>query len=70
MKIWISGTRDGVPWPAPGQVVDLPAVEAAKLCGNGSATPVVEDKTEKAVVEDDVEKRGLTIRPGATRKPK
>jgi hypothetical protein len=66
MKVQISGTRDGVAWPAPGQVVDLPDDEAAKLCGNGSASPVAEkEKVEKAVDDEaDVEKRG----PGRPRK--
>ncbi len=60
MKVQISGTRDGVDWPAPGEVVEVSDVEGAKLCGNGSASPVAErDKTEKAVVaDDDVDKRG------------
>ncbi len=51
MKIWISGTRNGVPWPVPGETVDLPDIEAAKLCAQGSAVPVVEDKTEQAAPE-------------------
>jgi len=59
MKVYISGTRDGVPWPLPGGVVDLPDAEAARLCANGSAVPVAEEKAEeKAVVSDDAEKRG------------
>lgn len=50
MKIWISGTRNGEAWPAPGVEIDLPDGEAAKLCANGSALPVRSD-------EDDVETR-------------
>jgi len=66
MRVQISGTRDGVAWPAPGEVVDLSDAEAAKLCGNGSASPVAEkEKVDKAVAsDDDVEKRG----PGRPRK--
>jgi hypothetical protein len=60
MNIWISGTRNGVPWPAVGQVVDLPDVEAVKLCASGQASAVAEDvpPVETAVAEDDSEKRG------------
>jgi hypothetical protein len=47
LKFQITGTRNGVRWPAPGEVVDLPDVEGAKLCASGLATPVVEDKVEK-----------------------
>jgi hypothetical protein len=67
MKMQVSGTRDGVAWPAPGEVVELPDAEGAKLCANGTASPVAEkaDKVEKAVApDDDVEKRG----PGRPRK--
>jgi hypothetical protein len=50
MRIQITGTRDGVRWPAPGGVVDLPDHEAARLCANGRAEPVadVEEKSEHA----------------------
>jgi hypothetical protein len=59
MRIYISGTHNGVPWPLPGQVVEVPDVLGAKLCANGSATPVAEGKAEeKAIVPDDAEKRG------------
>lgn len=57
MKMQITGTRDGVRWPAPGGEVDLPDHEAAKLCANGFADPVVEDKVEKAVPKKSAEKR-------------
>jgi hypothetical protein len=46
----ITGTRDGVRWPAPGGTVDLPAREATKLCAAGSAEPVADPpKPERAV---------------------
>ena len=57
MKIQLTGTRDGVRWPKVGEVVDLPDHEAARLCANGRAEPVVEDKTEKAVPRKKAETR-------------
>lgn len=59
----ISGSRNGVPWPARGETIDLPDDEAAQMCESGLATPVkTSDKdVEKAVPDDDAEKReGLT----------
>jgi hypothetical protein len=57
MKIQITGTRDGVSWPAPGGEVELPDREAAKLVDAGFAVAVV-------TKGDDIEKRG----PGRPRK--
>ncbi|TDO52623.1 hypothetical protein EV643_102462 [Kribbella sp. VKM Ac-2527] len=36
----VTGTRNGVAWPAPGGVVDLPDGEARKLLEQGRAEPV------------------------------
>ena len=53
----ITGTRDGVRWPAVGEEIDLPDHEAAKLCAAGRAKPVetrrasVETATSKPAVE-------------------
>jgi len=58
MRLQISGARDGVNWPAPGETIDLPESEAVRLCANGSAAPVAaKADVEKAVVVDDVEER-------------
>jgi hypothetical protein len=57
MKIQITGTRNGVYWPAPGGEMTLPDLEAAKLCASGLAVPVVIAEPEKAVVPEP-EKRG------------
>jgi len=57
MRIQIVGTRDGVAWPAPGEVKELPDHEGARLCARGFAEPVVEDRVEKAVPKKRVEKR-------------
>jgi hypothetical protein len=76
MRTYISGTRNGEPWPVPGTVVDLPDEEAMALCSQGSAEPVAKrdaEKVEKAVAPE-AEERGeegpLTTRrgPGRPRK--
>lgn len=40
LKVDISGTRDGVPWPGRGSVVELPNDEAQALIANGLAERV------------------------------
>jgi hypothetical protein len=40
MRQYMSGTRDGHDWPAPGAEIDLPDDEGADLCRNGVAEPV------------------------------
>ena len=58
LKTTITGTRNGVEWPAPGEVVDLPGTEAMDLCGNGLAVPVKDEGVEDAKAsDDDVEER-------------
>lgn len=49
MKVSISGTRDGVEWPAAGGVVDLPKAEAEHMIAASLAAPADEQKAEKAV---------------------
>ncbi|MFJ2718999.1 hypothetical protein [Streptomyces sp. NPDC087437] len=39
MKVTISGTRDGQPWPERGQNVDLPDGEAKQMVAAGLAEP-------------------------------
>lgn len=67
MKADVSGTRNGRPWPVRGEVVEVGDQEGADLCAAGIAVPVADDKTERAVVDDDSEKR-LTTRTGPVRK--
>ncbi len=31
MRVMLTGTRDGAPWPQPGEVIDVPAAEADDL---------------------------------------
>jgi len=63
MKTQLTGTRNGVAWPAPGGEVELSDLEGAKLCKAGLAEPVAEDKVEKATPAP-AEKRG----PGRPRR--
>jgi hypothetical protein len=58
MKVEVSGTRNGQPWPKPGDTVDVDDNEAAQLCAAGLAAPVVDDPVETAVPStEEVEKR-------------
>jgi hypothetical protein len=58
MRSQIAGLRDGIDWPQVGDEIDVPDDEGAELCANGTAEPVVKDKTEKAVSSKRAEKRG------------
>lgn len=60
MKIDVSGSRDGEPWPKRGEAFEVADAEGADLCASGLATPVVESDVEKAVEADDSEQRTLT----------
>jgi hypothetical protein len=50
MKVHMSGLRNGVEWPAVGDVVDLPDEEATVLVGQGSAE-LAEKSAKKSAVE-------------------
>lgn len=50
MNVQISGAVNGVEYPAPGQVLDTTDEHGAELCARGQATPVVDDKEERATV--------------------
>lgn len=69
MKIDVSGSRNGVPWPPRGGVLDLPDAEGAALCAMGGAEPVEDDDVETAVPDDDTEKRALTTETAAAVTP-
>ena len=64
MKIRISGTRNGVDWPAPGGVLEVSKGEAEKLIANGFATPVelkrsaVEPETAIAPTPETATRKG------------
>ena len=57
MKVGISGTRSGQDWPGIGQTLECSDEEGAQLCAGGLATPVVEEREERAVAPEP-EKRG------------
>ena len=42
MKATLSGTRNGAPWPARGEELDVPDEEGALLCANDLAEPVAQ----------------------------
>lgn len=46
MRAWVSGTRDGVDWPAPGEIADISDDEAAALIASGLAVEVAAVDTE------------------------
>lgn len=58
MRDQLQGTRNGIRWPAPGEVVDLPEGEAVDLCAQNVAEPVAEAKVEKAVAPKPEKRRG------------
>lgn len=47
LSISVSGLRDGKPWPARGEIIEVPDQEGADMCAAGQAEPVVEDRSEK-----------------------
>lgn len=55
LLVTITGTRNGEPWPARGEVVDLPAAEAHDLRVAGIAAPVDDDDAPEAAVAPKAE---------------
>jgi len=51
MRARITGTRNGVEWPAPGEPVDLPQDEAELLVANGLAVADESKPAKKVAVE-------------------
>lgn len=51
MVAGITGTRDGVDWPAPGESIDLPQDEAELLVANGLAVADESKPAKKAATE-------------------
>lgn len=54
MRIQVSGTRDGVDWPAPGELLEVDDAEAADLIRAGIAAEP-ETVEETASVDDEPE---------------
>ena len=48
MRRQISGSRDGVDWPAPGESIDVPDDEAASLIGLGLAEAAADAPADEA----------------------
>lgn len=56
MKVDVSGSRNGQPWPSRGGVVDVPDDEGAHLCSAGMAVPLMpESEPETAVTPADAQ---------------
>lgn len=62
----ISGTRNGADWPAPGEVADVPADEAAALVAAGLASAAGGNKEAAAVDVSEVET--AAVKPARGRK--
>lgn len=56
LNVSLSGTRNGVDWPARGSMVDMPAGEAVDMLNAGLAIPAAEPTVERAVIAAPVEK--------------
>ncbi|MFF4752657.1 hypothetical protein ACWD5R_11425 [Streptomyces sp. NPDC002514] len=75
MKVTISGTRDGEPWPERGGVVDLPDGEAGQMIAAGLAVeddgtaggeaPVEEHATVPGSPEKATPRRKAAAKPTA-----
>ena len=57
MKVDISGTRNGEPWPARGETIDLPTDEAQSLIDSNMAEAVAKAKAESARQAREEQKR-------------
>jgi len=70
MRVDVSGTRDGLPWPQRGSVVELPDEEAAHYCSVGMAEPVTTFRDAETATTPPVEERTgpLTTETGPARR--
>lgn len=64
MTARVSGTRDGAVWPDAGEMIDVPAEEAAQLISSRLAIAVTPETAAVIAGENPEEKRG----PGRPRK--
>lgn len=69
MAVSISGTRNGADWPAAGNIIEVPAEEAADLIRLYLALPESpeEEPEEAAIVPEATPERAIV--PKASRKP-
>ncbi|MGH8950179.1 MAG: hypothetical protein ACRDX9_02030 [Acidimicrobiia bacterium] len=70
MKVYISGTRNGEPWPWPGGEIVVGDVEGADLCRAGLAVPVADKNADVETRDDEKPKRGPGRPAGSRNKPK
>lgn len=71
MIVQLSGTRDGADWPAPGELLECPAEEAAQLAGSGLAvsfTPAAGAAVESAAASPATETAAVKRAPARPRK--
>lgn len=61
MRVGISGTRGGHPWPAVGEILEVDASEGAHLCAAGFAEPVADEPAQTATAPA-AEKRTASAR--------
>lgn len=62
MTAGMSGTRDGAPWPALGEELEVPDTEGAELCAAGVATPVAAVAEKENATAEPAEKRATRAR--------
>ena len=68
MKIGLTGTRDGQPWPDQGEVLEVDDEEGKALCESGIAEPVKDTgKVEKATAPKAETRSHLSTKSGATK---
>lgn len=48
LRTQFSGLRDGKPWPARGEAIELPDDEAVELLNAGHVAPILADEPETA----------------------
>ena len=60
MRYQLSGSRNGVDWPAPGEILDVPKEEAESLLASGVAVDP-KDKVETASGPLTTESAAVTV---------
>lgn len=61
LKVHLSGTRDGVEWPANGEEIDLPADEARDMILADMAEPVATHRDAETAVPAAAETRKALV---------
>jgi hypothetical protein len=67
MKVGISGSRNGRPWPEIGEEVTLPDQEGKEMCESGMAEPVAEKpRTETREAKTEAREASTETREAGT----